>query len=69
MPFIVKLSLSQRMALVDLIAENLRCHDKAIHSEQYLDMSTDPATVTTPGSLLRLLNDAKWKDEHGWETG
>lgn len=55
MKYIVVLTRSQQMALIDLIAHSLRCRcDSRI--EEYIDAATD--TVTTPGELLRLVSDA-----------
>lgn len=55
MKYVVVLTRSQQMALIDLIAQSLRCRcDSRI--EQYLDAAT--GTVTTPGELLRLVSDS-----------
>ena len=58
MKYLVELTPSQRMALIDLITETLRCTCEA-KVEEFVDCSVTPAIVTTPGQLLRLVSDAK----------
>jgi len=58
--FILSFSNSQRMALLDLIGEHLRC-PKENQTEEFVDASTQPPTVTTASDLLRLISSAKWK--------
>jgi hypothetical protein len=58
----VKLSRSQQMALIDLISSTLRCRCDS-RLEQFVDCSTSPTTVTTPGELLRLVSGAKHKPD------
>lgn len=58
MKYLVELTRSQQMALIDLIAHSMRCSCDA-RIEEYIDMSRSPATRTTPGELLRHISDAK----------
>lgn len=58
MKYLVELTRSQQMALIDLIAHSMRCScDNAI--DEYLDMSSSPVVRTTPGELLRHISDAQ----------
>jgi hypothetical protein len=57
MRYIVALTRSQQMALIDLIAHSLRCRcDSRI--EEFIDASTSPTVRTSPGELLRLVSEA-----------
>jgi hypothetical protein len=58
MKFVLELTRSQQMALIDLIAETLTCHT-GHHAEQFVNCSENPEVTTTPGELLRLVSDAK----------
>jgi hypothetical protein len=53
--FLVELTRSQQMALIDAIAEFIR----ESTTESFIDCSTNPETVTTPGELLRLVSVKK----------
>jgi len=57
--FHIELTQSQRMALLDLIAEHLRRPDA---TEQFIDCST--SNVTTPGDLLLVVTDALYHKPH-----
>jgi hypothetical protein len=57
--FQLELSHSQHMALLDLIAAALRCGCDA-RVDEFVNCSTAPATVTTPGELLRIVSDARY---------
>jgi hypothetical protein len=56
--FVVELTHSQQMALIDLISGSLRCACDC-RVEEFVDASQHPAVVTTPAQLLRLVSDAK----------
>jgi hypothetical protein len=55
---ILELTRSQHMALVDAMTEFVRYSD----TESFIDCSTNPETVTTPGELLRLVSEARAKE-------
>jgi hypothetical protein len=56
--FVLELTHSQQMALIDLISGSLRCRCDG-RVEEYVDCSQQPSVVTTPGQLLRLVSEAK----------
>lgn len=56
--FVVELTRSQQMALIDLISAALGCGCDCRVAE-FVDCSEHPAVVTTPGQLLRLVAGAK----------
>jgi hypothetical protein len=58
--FQLELTPSQRMALLDLIAEHLRRPDAI---EQFIDCSND--NVTTPGDLLQMVTNAQFQTLKG----
>jgi hypothetical protein len=62
--FIVELTHSQQMALIDLISAALRCTCES-RLEEFVDCSVSPTVVTTPGQLLRLVSDARPARENG----
>lgn len=65
---VVELTRSQHMALLDLIAGALRCRcDSRI--VEYVDCSTQPRVITTPGQLLRLVSEAKAVPVQGVPAG
>jgi hypothetical protein len=61
--FILALTKSQRMALLDLISEHLRC-PKENQTEEFIDCSTEPPTRTTAGDILRLISSSEWHEWH-----
>lgn len=54
MTLTLNITRSQQMALTTLISEYMRTKDSI---EQFVNCSTFPATVTTPGELLALVNE------------
>jgi hypothetical protein len=58
--FHLELTPSQRMAVLDLIAEHLRRPDAI---EQFIDCSND--NVTTPGDLLQMVTNAQFQPLKG----
>lgn len=58
--FLVLLTHSERIALIDLICEFLLDPNT---TKAFVDCSTPRAKATTPGDLLRILDRARWFGE------
>lgn len=62
--YMLALSRSQQLALIDLIAHSIRCRcDSRI--EEYIDATINPAIRTSPGQLLRLVSEAPYFHDGG----
>jgi hypothetical protein len=55
--FLLELTRSQQMALLDMIMEHLRC---AAATGVFVNCSESPAVETTPGDLLTLVTEARY---------
>lgn len=59
--FIVALTRSQQMALLDLISEFIG----GPGTREFVDCSSSPAVVTTPGQLITLVHSAQFFHDGG----
>jgi hypothetical protein len=58
--WIVALTNSQKMALIDVLCEQMRSTSA---TEVFIDCSEHPAIETTIGDLLRLVTEAEFKPD------
>jgi hypothetical protein len=53
---VLQLTRTQQMALTNILIDYIRTPES---TEEFIDCSTDPTTVTTPGQLLSLVATAQ----------
>lgn len=57
--FVLELTMSHRMAFIDLVASSMRCECSS-RIDAFINCSESPDIITTVADLLELLTEAKY---------